>query len=377
MQESGLYDISEKLEVVPKYYYITRNKKVKFTCKSCYGGMANTPSIPSIIPTSNYADSLIIDVALSKYCDLIPIERYAAIAGRLGLTGLPANSLIEGTHHLANFLEPVEYKIKMQVKESTFLSADETPSIMLEGDEKKNWYLWAFLTRYAVYFEAHNTRSSDVIKNFLIDSKTNLLLSDGYAAYSKATKDIKIEFDRSIILALCNAHAYRYFKEASSPWLEETKIFLEIYGKIYELERSKKNLSPPDYLQGRQEMIPLFEKMKLACEQIKDKCMPGSSLLKSVQYFLNNYEGLIVCTGNIQALLDNNITERSIRSHVIGRKTWYGNHSEKGANTSATLFSIIQSCHINNINPRNYFPWIVTQIHKKGEILTPYEYSLR
>jgi hypothetical protein len=105
MKESGLFDLTEKLEVEPKKYYIQRSKRVKFNCSKCYGAMINTPSTPSIVQTSNYGDSLIIDVALSKYCDLIPVERYAQMAVQSGLMGeLPPHSLIGLTHHLANFL---------------------------------------------------------------------------------------------------------------------------------------------------------------------------------------------------------------------------------------------------------------------------------
>jgi len=115
MQESGLFDISEKLEVLPKRYYIVRTKRIKYNCPSCHGSMVNTSAKASIVPTSNYGDSLIIDAALSKYCDLIPIERYAEIAIRSGLEGLPPQSLIGLTHHLANFLLPVYAKIKEEI----------------------------------------------------------------------------------------------------------------------------------------------------------------------------------------------------------------------------------------------------------------------
>ena len=93
MKESGLFDTSEKLEVIPKKYYIERKMRVKYNCGKCHGGMVNTPSQPSIIPLSNYGDSLIIDSSLSKYCDLIPMDRYAAIAARNGLLDLHPESV--------------------------------------------------------------------------------------------------------------------------------------------------------------------------------------------------------------------------------------------------------------------------------------------
>ena len=103
-----------------------------------------------------------IDVSLSKYCDLIPVERYSAIAGRAGLMDLPPQSLIESTHHLADFVKGAYDKSKVEAVKSKVLHADETPHKMLEGAEIKNWYLWGFSTSKVCFFEIHNTRSGDV-----------------------------------------------------------------------------------------------------------------------------------------------------------------------------------------------------------------------
>jgi hypothetical protein len=40
------------------------------------------------------------------------------------------------------------------------------------------------------------------------------------------------------------------------------------------------------------------------------------------------------------------------RSHVVGRKTWYGTHSERGAAKAAILFLIVETCKLNQVNPR-------------------------
>jgi hypothetical protein len=62
-----------------------------------------------------------------------------------------------------------------------------------------------------------------------------------------------------------------------------------------------------------------------------------------------------------------------MRNPVVGRKTWYGTHSKKGAETNAVLFSLVESCKINEVNPRDYFRDIVRAIHEKREIFTPGE----
>lgn len=378
MRESGLYDVTEKLEVIPKSYFIQRNKRPKFNCGHCHGAIVNTPALPSIVPSSNYGDSFIIDVTLSKFCDLIPMERYVQIAARNGIVGLPPQSLIGLTHHLAEFLQRVYLKIKTEVLSSHLLLADETVHKMLEGDETSHWYLWGFFSQTASYFETHDTRSGDVVIDFLKDSSTKFLMSDGYTGYSKAIKHMKKEYGRDIVEIDCNAHAVRYFKEASTTWTDECHPFLEAYGEIYKLEEQRKKgsgqLTKNEQLKLRADMIPFFETLKIKCEEALAGSMAGSGFKKAIKYFLNHYEGLTICTKNIDLPLDNNHSEREIRSSVVGRKTWYGTHSKQGASTTAVHFSIVGSCKVNGINPRSYYPWVVERILQGEEGLTPYEY---
>ena len=67
------------------------------------------------------------DVALSKYCDLFSLEHYASIAGRADLEDLLAQSPIEATHHLADFVKPALELSKTEVKRAKLLHADERP----------------------------------------------------------------------------------------------------------------------------------------------------------------------------------------------------------------------------------------------------------
>ena len=380
MKESGLFEVSEKLEVSPKKYFIQRNKRVKFNCPHCYGSLVTTPAVPSIVPGSNYGDSLILDVGLSKYCDLIPMERYAQIAMQMGLDGeLPAQSLIGLTHHLANFLLAIYHQIKHEVLSSLVVLGDETPHKMLEGDETKNWYLWGFFTSRSCYFELHDTRSGDVVLEFLKESKAQVLLTDGYAGYGRAVRQIKEQSGRQIQEAHCNAHAFRYFDEASLTWKEESDIFLKLYGEIYDLEaeRKKPQTSLETQHELREKMQSLFEEMRAHCQSQIPSAMPGSQLQTAMNYFLNHYEGLTLCVKNLDIPLDNNFSERQLRAPVVGRKTWYGTHSKRGAQTAAVLFSIIQSCKAVGVNPRSYLPWVVRELHEGKGSLTPYQYSLK
>ena len=43
--------------------------------------------------------------------------------------------------------------------------------------------------------------------------------------------------------------------------------------------------------------------------------------------------------------IDNNSAERAIKPFVIGRKNWLFSNTAKGANSSAIIYSIIETAH--------------------------------
>ena len=72
MHDSGMTEDSEELTVIPRKFKITRFKKVKYRCSGCHGGLKTAQGNPRILPGSSYSDEMILDVAMSKYLDLIP-----------------------------------------------------------------------------------------------------------------------------------------------------------------------------------------------------------------------------------------------------------------------------------------------------------------
>ena len=181
MSDSGMTEVSEYLQVIPKDYVIIRQIQHKYRCSNCYSSVVTTPGMPRIKPGSAYGNEMMIDIAMSKYCDLLPIERYRAIGERQGFPDLPANSLIATTHHLSDYLSPVVDIIRGEVLDSQILFADETPHKMLEGSDKPNWYLWGFSSANACFFEYHDTRSGDVAFDILSEAHCEVLVTDVYA----------------------------------------------------------------------------------------------------------------------------------------------------------------------------------------------------
>ena len=122
-------------------------------------------------------------------------------------------------------------------------------------------------------------------------------------------------------------------------------------------------------------MKPIFERMKEKAEELSQSYSTKSSIQKALNYFLNNYKGLTKPLEDAEIPMDNNHQEGLMRSPAVGRKTWYGTHSEKGALAYQILFSIFESCKMNSVNPEDFLHYAVKLHHANGPPLTPWEFA--
>lgn len=382
MVDSGMTEDSEYLDVKPKEFIVVEQRRHKHRCGKCHGAIATAPLPPRVTPGGSYSDELIVDATLSKFCDLVPMDRYTKMAGRGGLEGLPPHSLIKASFRLADFMMVIFDLIKAEVLAEVVLRADETPHRMLEGDEKKRWYLWGFSTTTACFFECHDTRSGDVSTAVLMVSKCLVLLSDVYSGYGKSIRlanEQRTKVGTPLIeAAYCNSHARRGFweKDWDSPEMsEDQRIVILLYKEIYKLNAESKGLSAEGVLKKRLEMQPHFEAIKAEAEQKVHTYSSKSQMGSAYAYFLNNYQGLTLFLTNPLVPIDNNGSEGLLRSPVVGRKTWYGTHSRRGAAVAAVHFSIVETCKMNGVNPRAFYLDGVDRIHSKRKLLTPRQYK--
>ena len=68
-------------------------------------------------------------------------------------------------------------------------------------------------------------------------------------------------------------------------------------------------------------------------------------------------EGLNVFVDHPEIQMDNNRMEAEIRPCALGRHNYIGNHSEWGGELSACMYSVIQACIQNRVNPKAYLKY--------------------
>jgi len=122
-------------------------------------------------------------------------------------------------------------------------------------------------------------------------------------------------------------------------------------------------VGPEERQAFRQARAPqIWAEMKTRAQELKEAFLPKSSLGKAVNYFLNEYEALLVYLESPQYQIDNNLIENAIRPSCVGKRRWlFIGHPGAGWR-SAVIYSILQSCRRRGIETQEYLTDVLTRM---------------
>ena len=109
---------------------------------------------------------------------------------------------------------------------------------------------------------------------------------------------------------------------------------------------------------------PLLDEFQEYVErEIKD-VLPKRPLGKALDYTKKVLPGMktLLLDGALE--VDNNGSERAIKSFVIGRKNWLFSNTAKGAKSSTTIYSIIKTAKANGLIVEKYLVYFFDMISK-------------
>jgi transposase len=274
---------------------------------------------------------------------------------------VPDNTLGGWIMKSAEQLEPLGAALWNQLSLVNVLQADETPVKILDPEKKA--YMWLYHSympgQCFVIFDFNLNRSGDIVNERLKNFK-GILQTDGYSGYNQQRQR------KDIISIGCWDHARRKFADVVKASGENKSgkagTMLEKIGKLYEIEREIKNFSFDQRKIIRQEKaVPL---LKFISEFLHKINAPPKSLLGiAVTYCKNQWNELIRYIDYGEAQISNCWIENQVRPFAIGRRNWLFIGNELSAQRAALLYSLIQSCELNNIDPRAYLEYVLKQVH--------------
>jgi hypothetical protein len=92
------------------------------------------------------------------------------------------------------------------------------------------------------------------------------------------------------------------------------------------------------------------------------KVLPKSPLGQAVNYTLKNWVALTRYLGDGILDIDNNAAERLMRPITVGRSNYTFAGNDRGGKAAAVIYSLIESCKLNKINPYEYLRDILTRL---------------
>jgi len=137
------------------------------------------------------------------------------------------------------------------------------------------------------------------------------------------------------------------------------------WGRLYGIEKRAKEESYSDeqLLAARQkEAKPILEEIKAALDEYKKQVLPKNPMGKAITYALNQWDALKRYVENPILDIDNNISERTLRMVVIGRRNYMFAGSESGAWRASIIYSLVASCKLNGHDPFAYFSDVLRKV---------------
>jgi len=369
IKESFDTEVTEKLEFTPACFYVKRYERRKYSCPQCHKEIEIAQLPPMAIDKGIAGESLLAHIATSKYCDHVPLSRLQTIFRR-GDVEIATSSMSDWMGKLSDLFEPLVKRMHEIILTSDVIFTDDTKIPVKTNTRAKkiyNGYLWVYIDPNGhVIFDFTPTRSRHGPIAMMKDY-TGYVQADAYSGYD--------EFFRTSEATEvgCNAHARRKFDQALESDPARGARMVGLWNRLYDVERDLKdeNASHEDILQARQtKSKAILDMIKPILDRYQLEVLPKTPIGKAVTYALNQWQALCEYINNPILSIDNNLSERTIRMVVIGRKNYLFAGSEAGAKRAAIIYSMVASCKLNNIDPFAYMNDVLKRvsIHPASQI---------
>lgn len=348
---TGQFEESDEIDLIERKFVLKKHRKQKHKC-GCGSCIVTAAGPRKLMNGARYSIDVAIHIAIAKYADHLPLERQVRGMKRDGLV-VDSQTLWDQLSALARYLEPVYERLHQFVLAQSVIGVDEThwrlmgASSKSKGGKGKKWQVWAIICPEAVHYSFEDSRSAEAAKNVLGDLK-GIAICDGYSSY-----EALITRGGEFVLAHCWAHVRRKFLNVEKSNAGKCAKVLDLISTLYMIESDSKEKPPDERLTIRKEQS---KAIILAIQNwaLDTEARPDTSLSDALNYMRNRWKGLVVFLDNIDVDLDNNKTERALRTVVLGRKNHYGSRSVRGTEVAALFYTLIESAKLSGIEPRKY-----------------------
>lgn len=375
-------EVTEELEKIPAQLKVIEHIRIKKACNQCKGAKVLIPQLPvTLFPLEKArpGPGLLADIIVSKYVDHLPLHRQEGIFARHGIE-LRRQRMCDWVAGVVELINPLYVALLEEIFKQFYIHADETTLKVQDNTEEgkcHTGYLWglhappifgppdstgdpSLLRGALVWFHYDKSRSGDIPNQILKDYQ-GAVHTDAYAGYNQ------IYLPNRCVRVACLAHIRRKFLESQKIAGKEVTKILTMIAQLYKLESNLK--TPEQRLAIRQtKSIQIVTELFDFLKATKVRTLPKSDFMKALNYALNQEVEVLRIFENGNFDLDNNAIERQMRPVAIGRKNYMFAGSHEGANRAAVLYSLLNTCKLNKVNPWEWLKDVIIRISSDNSV---------
>jgi transposase len=363
---------SEQLDYRPASLFIVDHVRCTYACPHCEGQVATAGKPAQPIDKGLPGPGLLAHVTTEKYVDHIPLHRQERRLARQGVE-LSRSTLCDWMAGTARILEPLSELMKTMILLCGTIHTDDT-SVKVRDTRRKikvTARLWGYFGDHLAPFDVFDFTMShkrDGPGRFL-EGFRGFLQADAFSGYDG------IYAGGDVVEVGCNAHERRKFIEARTSDPARATAALAHYRELYAIEKQiKAEIArlPTDTdettraairLRVRQEKaVAIWEAFRTWLEAARRDVLPRSPLSGAFGYMENNKEALRRYTSSGYLSIDNNVSERHMKTIATGRKNWLFTGSAAGGRAMAILFGVVSSCQRHGHDPFVYLRDVLTRL---------------
>jgi transposase len=368
-------EITQELERV-EVMLVHEIERKKYICRQCQEGVKIAEGPRRVIEKGLLGREALAWLLTERFFNHLPYHRLERKLEAEGVS-VSRSLMCENAGTCADLLKPVFQELVNEVKQQAVIGSDDT-GVTIQQTARggpKTAYLWVYGDRAGrAVFDFTLARNRDGPKAMLKGARGYLQV-DACGLYDDLIADGAIE-------AGCWAHARRGFVKAedSDPALANEAI--RRIALLYAIETglAKLALDEDGVRAERQRLaIPVLNDLYDWLTITKNKVLDKSPMGKAIQYAINQEKHLrrYVESGALE--IDNNRSERNLRTIAVGRKNWVFIGNENYGHKAAVLYSLIVTCHNIGIDPRLYLRDVLVRIATTSDAksLTPHHWKAR
>jgi transposase len=368
----GKPDVAEVLEVKTITFTVTRHIRPKKRCGKC-SIIVQAPAPSRPIERSYAGASFLALVLCWKYAFALPLYRQCRIFETAGLI-ISRTTLMEWVGASAELLGPLVAALGKYVLSAPNINADDTPVKVLDpgAGKTKKGHLWSYVRdgrpwgstdppaawyRYSPSWHGRYPQRH-------LAGYVGKLQADGYAGYEPLYVPCAGTALARVLEVACFAHCRRKFfdvYEATHSAIAEEA--LDRIRALYQLEEEIRYRSAPERQALRKDhAVPLLSAMHSWMVKTHASIDQKGELAKAFNYAFNHWAALLRYTEDGQLEIDNNAAERSLRGVGVGRRNFLFFGSDSGGDRAAIIYSLIETCRMNQIDPQRYLQYVLERI---------------